>query len=379
MLNPFPKRIFSLFFWLIPSLLAGCRSEEATNSHLFANQLDISTAIETPYREGEGSSQHEPTSLITLSQQFTLISPDIRFSSIDISTDNKLIVGLSAENEVYLLDLESQEIMYKIDNPSTEKHSLSYNNVVFSPNKKMVAAGLLDGLVYVWRTVNGELLATLNGNAGFIYSVAFSPDNKFVAATHNDGSIHVWDLTNQAQASVFSPEACSGVTVVFSHDGRTLVSGSGIGSMSIWDLGTGRSVEKREGVIGSSLGFAQDPTYVFFEQDDRSIISVERGEGVVRFWQASELDWKLMKSVRLEPGMGEVRIVNDGEFLIHPTNQGMIEIWSLSEGKKVFSTETDPSSPKLWPLNMALSRDDSLLAISTTEGGIRLWSIDKSQ
>ncbi|PLW35816.1 hypothetical protein PCANC_20976 [Puccinia coronata f. sp. avenae] len=67
--------------------------------------------------------------------------------------------------------------------------------VCVSPDGSLLAAGLLDTVVWLWDTLNGLLLNKLKGHKDLVYSVAFSTDGKFLVSGCIDKSLKLWDLS----------------------------------------------------------------------------------------------------------------------------------------------------------------------------------------
>jgi len=75
----------------------------------------------------------------------------------------------------------------------------SVHSVAFSPDSKMIAAGLHDFSVLVYDiTTDGHV--TLTGHSSYVNSVAFG-DNSTLVSGGNDGSVKIWDLTKSGGGS----------------------------------------------------------------------------------------------------------------------------------------------------------------------------------
>ncbi len=106
--------------------------------------------------------------------------------------------------------------MYSID-------TLSVYAVGYSPDGKLIAAGIQEGHVLIWDTSSGELVRTLTGHTGLVAGLAFSPDGKHLASLSLDRTIKLWDLTTGDEVATVSDGA---FTFAFSLDGSRILTAS---------------------------------------------------------------------------------------------------------------------------------------------------------
>jgi WD40 repeat protein len=64
--------------------------------------------------------------------------------------------------------------------------TLSIYSVRYSPDGKLLVAGLQEGDIQVWDTASGALVRTLTGHTGIVPELAFSPDGKHLASRSQD-------------------------------------------------------------------------------------------------------------------------------------------------------------------------------------------------
>jgi len=94
----------------------------------------------------------------------------------------------------------------------------------------LLAAACIDHVARVWRADSGgrlELVHTLKGHAGPVWSVAFHPEGERLASGSEDFSIKLWDLDSGLEMVTLHGHLASVRSLDFTPDGKTLASGSG--------------------------------------------------------------------------------------------------------------------------------------------------------
>ena len=79
-----------------------------------------------------------------------------------------------------------------------ERRGCQFTSVAFSPDGRWLAAGVMDGLVYVLDAQTLALLRWLEGHADAVTSVAFSPDGARLASGSYDSTVRLWDAASGA-------------------------------------------------------------------------------------------------------------------------------------------------------------------------------------
>ncbi|KUJ23328.1 kinase-like protein [Mollisia scopiformis] len=73
-------------------------------------------------------------------------------------------------------------------------HSSWINDVVFSPNSKLIATASSDKIVGLWDAATGQIWKDFKDNTGTVTCVAFSPDSKILASGSLDETVRLWDI-----------------------------------------------------------------------------------------------------------------------------------------------------------------------------------------
>lgn len=69
-------------------------------------------------------------------------------------------------------------------------------SVAFAPDGALLASGLVDTTVRLWRIPDGTLVRTLEGHTNLVTSVAFSPDGTLLASGSMDDTVRLWQVAS---------------------------------------------------------------------------------------------------------------------------------------------------------------------------------------
>ncbi len=97
---------------------------------------------------------------------------------------------------------------------------------VFAPTGDRLAAGSIEGTVYVWNFQIPEEPILLTGHTDYIHSLAFSPDGKRLVSGSRDGTTRLWDVDEGEQiATLPMDEPRATMEIAFSPCGKIIAGG----------------------------------------------------------------------------------------------------------------------------------------------------------
>lgn len=306
--------------------------------------------------------------------------PEISMYSVAFSPDRKLVVAGGLQGEQTLVwNVKTRRKVLAIDNSS---EGATY--VTFSRDGKLIFTGGNDAIIKVWNASNGALVRQLSRSPATSTSAVYSLDGSTLAWANGD-TIRLWDARGGRMLHILRGHSSPVNSVAFSPDGGFLVSGSGEDGAKIWSVKTGRLVRNLGG---------KDLVYAVAFSPDGNTVATGSGEGnstknklAVNLW-----DWRngsLKRSLpipSLYDQSGAVRFERaryrgapivilsidfspDGRLVAAGGNNRTINVWQVQGGRMIHALK----GQNYGVTSVNFSPDGDTLAASGTD--IKLWDV----
>ncbi len=105
----------------------------------------------------------------------------------------------------------------------------------FSPDGRLLASGDDEGVITLFNTENGSIVATMRGHAKAVTGVAFNTDGKRVVSSGQDETLRVWDVETGLEALALRGHAGSVVDVAVDPVRHRIASAGDDGKVRLWN------------------------------------------------------------------------------------------------------------------------------------------------
>ena len=244
--------------------------------------------------------------------------------------------------------------------------------IVFNPLRSGYhARGPGRGNIELWDIITGEQILgpwqDTKGDANALaFAFAFSPDNKILAAGIPRQGIRAWDINTGAELFNFNAAEPFGRKLVFSPDGKTLATNGTHVQTRIWDVSTQRDITPPNIMNASALAFSPDGKTLAYGHPNGIVLSDVTPTGI-----------RERGRIANHRGFGSVLTFSpDGKILLDPKSIGrqpLIQLWDVDTGTDLGSLSGHTESIE----TLVFSHDGKTLASSSWDGTVLLWDWDK--
>ncbi|MDI9336832.1 MAG: WD40 repeat domain-containing protein [Alphaproteobacteria bacterium] len=209
--------------------------------------------------------------------------------------------------------------------------------IAFSPDSQTLASSGKDKVIRIWEYKTKKLVQELSGHNNLIYYLKFSPNGKTLVSGSQDGTTKFWDLSNNILMRTINTTPAYGGDI--SSDGRTLVcvtSGSLIKFYNIIDGQLKKSIYSNNTANPTSILYSRNDNFIFVAGQDSVITMLDtNGVFVKKFIDLSQNSF----SDYIEKFVLSFAISPDGNFIIGGNSIGVVNVWSINNGKLLATSD----------------------------------------
>ncbi|MFC5455089.1 c-type cytochrome domain-containing protein [Prosthecobacter fluviatilis] len=243
------------------------------------------------------------------------------------------------------------------------------NAVAFSPDGATVyaaggEAGIV-GMVKSWKTSDGTALQSFEGHLDAAYALAVSPDGKMIATGAYDQKIRLWDTATGKEIALLKGHNGAVNGLSFRPDGKVLASASADRTVKLWSIPSGQRLDTLSQPT-------KEQTSTVFSADGKHLFAAG-GDNRIRQWSistdAKEGTNKIITSrFAHEGGILNLALSMDGHLLASTSTDKSLKIWSTADLTEKVPLEKQPD----WSPALAFT-DKAQLVTGRVDGSLSVY------
>ncbi len=274
------------------------------------------------------------------------------------SPDGTQILTASYDNKAYVWDSLDGHLIITL-----QGHTDKVEHADYSPDGKTIATASYDGTGRLWNSTNGHPLAELRGHKGRVLWTAFSPDGRLVVTAGYDHTARIWSTLDGRPLAVL-PHDNVVTEAVFSPDGKLIVTSSWDRTARLWSSTDGRLVKKL-------LGHTNELLHAEFSPDGRRILTTSRDQ-TARVWDAG--NGNLLMTLQHQALVAMAKFSSDGSLIVSASEDTTAKLWRSSDGRLLTTLRHDGT------VQFAnFSPDGRHIITSSFDRTARLWNVSNGK
>jgi WD40 repeat protein len=179
---------------------------------------------------------------------------------IDAKIYQDFLYILTTYSHFQIWDIEKARL---ISQQTLERPYFNYiTSADLSPSYRLIATGLVPGLIDIWDMQTGELETTLHEHSDTVWSLEFNAAGDKLLSSGDDNRIILWDLEESEVLQTFEGHTNFVRIAIFSANEDMIISSSLDTSVRFWDTLTGNEVFSIDDLMDDSILYdlEMDPT-----------------------------------------------------------------------------------------------------------------------
>nr|AFV60006.1 heterotrimeric guanine nucleotide-binding protein subunit beta [Eschscholzia californica] len=304
----------------------------------------------------------------------TLKGHDDMVTAIATPIDNSdMIVSSSRDKSILVWHLTKEDPTYGVPRRRLTGHSHFVQDVVLSSDGQFALSGAWDGELRLWDLNTGTTTRRFVGHTKDVLSVAFSIDNRQIVSASRDRSIKLWNTLGECKYTIQDADSHTNWVscVRFSPNTLqpTIVSGFWDRTVKVWNLTNCKLRSTLAGHGGYVNTVAVSP--------DGSLCASGGKDGVILLWDLAEGK----KLYSLPAGhIIHALCFSPNRYWLCAATQGDIQIWDLESKSLVQELKPEVTQGKnkmFYCTSLNWSSDGSTLFTGFTDGTIRVYAVSR--